>query len=263
MDPRRGPLSLSLDLPEGHSFDGPLDLLLFLIKRNEVDIYDLPVSLITAQYLDYLRYMESLNLDVAGDFLVMASTLAQIKSRMLLPGPPGEDGAAQEDPRMELVIPLVEYAKAQQVAESLGSRFVLGRDVFARGLADDFQEGGDAPQEALVGLSLFELAEAWRSLAQRPQAKETGLSFRMETVTIGERLQEIREFLVAAKSAHFSELSLGEGGPLEASLSFLAVLELARTGFLRMWQDIEADPGGPRLFLANPDADATLSQDYK
>ncbi|MDR2340283.1 MAG: segregation/condensation protein A [Deltaproteobacteria bacterium] len=266
MKPKRRNINFSLEFPEGEGFDGPLDLLLFLIKRNEVDIYDLPVSLITSQYLEYLRYMQSFNLDIAGDFLVMAATLAQIKSRMLLPGPKEEGALPGEDPRLELVRPLIEYQRVQKAAEALGSRYILDRDVFTRGEFDDFPDDGEPVGEPLFPsqkYSLFELVEAWRGIAAKPKAQGQGLSFRLETVTIAERLRQIRESLISGRSLHFTELKGLVEGPLEASLSFLAILELARTGFLRLWQDTEDDPTGPRLFLADPGADSPENPDYK
>src|SRR5512135_457405 len=114
-------------------FEGPLDLLLHLIKRDEVDIYDIPVARIAEQYLEYIELMKDLNLDIAGEFLVMAATLAQIKSRMLLPPKEGE-GEADEgvDPRAELVQRLLEYKKFKEAAESLGEREEFWREVFVR-----------------------------------------------------------------------------------------------------------------------------------
>jgi segregation and condensation protein A len=109
-------------------FEGPMDLLIHLIKKNEVDIYDIPVALITDQYLEYLEWIQAMNLDLAGDFLLMASTLAHIKSRMLLPFH-GEENE-EEDPRMELTRPLLEYMKMKSAAEELAGRYILGEHIF-------------------------------------------------------------------------------------------------------------------------------------
>ena len=114
------------------SFEGPLDLLLFLIRKNEVDIYNIPIAAITRQYLEYLELMKELNLDIAGEFLVMASTLVQIKSRMLLPAQEEEAEEAEEDPRAELVKRLLEYQRYREASERLGECELLGREVFAR-----------------------------------------------------------------------------------------------------------------------------------
>jgi len=112
-------------------FEGPLDLLLYLIKKNEIDIYNIPVSLIVEQYLQYLKMIKSLNLDLAGEYLVMASTLIHIKSRMLLPEPE-EPEEEEEDPRAELVRQLLEYKAFKEAAENLSQRPILERDVFTR-----------------------------------------------------------------------------------------------------------------------------------
>jgi segregation and condensation protein A len=276
--------SLSIDLSffEGDSFNGPLDLLLYLIKRNEVDIYDIPVGLITEQYLAYLARLEDLSLDAAGDFLVMASTLAQIKSKLLLPTLDEETGEEEEDPRMALVLPLLEYSRVQALASALGDSFMLDRDVFARGCCDDFQkqeteslnEGEERPgsedssakdlhEEPPMRISLYLLVDAWRNLASRIPKEDYSMSFKMETGTIGDKLKEIRQFLIERKSVHFKDLHREGEGNLAKSLSFLATLELARTGFLRLFQDNEEDAMGPRLFLANPDAETSLEFDYR
>jgi segregation and condensation protein A len=110
-------------------FEGPLDLLLHLIHKNEVDIFDIPITTITDQYLAYLDMMKALNMSVAGDFLVMAATLIHIKSRMLLPG---SDEEEDEDPRDEITRPLLEYMRLKEVAQELSEREILGRDVFSR-----------------------------------------------------------------------------------------------------------------------------------
>jgi segregation and condensation protein A len=261
----RTSISFILDLEEGEGFDGPLDLLLFLVKKNELDIHDLPVSLITAQYLEYITYMEQVNLSIAGDFLVMAATLTQIKSRMLLPGEDPDGGEEPEDPRLAIVTPLLEYARVQEAAEALSSRYVLDRDVFVRGLLEDFTDPSDHDGGPLIKTSLYDLVEAWRSLASRPARDGSGLDFRLETATIQERLQEVRGILIARGRARFSELCTLYGGGAEASLSLLAVLELAKTGFLKLWQETDTEGAlpGPDLFLADKDASSVLEFDYK
>ncbi|MDR1309194.1 MAG: segregation/condensation protein A [Deltaproteobacteria bacterium] len=259
-------ITLKLDI-----YEGPLDLLLHLIKRNEVDIHDIPVSLITAQYLEYIEMMESLNLDLAGDFLIMAATLTHIQSKMLLPAAEVEPGGpAVEDPRMELVKPLLEHAAFLAAAEALGSRPQLDRDVFARGGEGlstlDLPAGGKLPrpEQRIAKSSSFELVKAWHHLLSLRASEGMSLSFHMETVTIGERLGQIRRFLLEAKAAHFRELLVDGADSFELALSLLAILELARTGFLRLFQDHELDPSGPRLFLADPSAQASPeSLDYR
>ena len=112
-------------------FEGPMDLLVYLIQKNEVDVYDIPIALITDQYLGYIELMKALNIDVAGDFILMAATLTQIKSRMLLPAAPADDPEA-EDPRMEITRPLLEYLRMKSAADALAQRHLLGQDIFLR-----------------------------------------------------------------------------------------------------------------------------------
>ncbi|MDR1657492.1 MAG: segregation/condensation protein A [Deltaproteobacteria bacterium] len=245
-------LNLNLDI-----YQGPLALLLHLIKKNEVSVHDIPVSLITAQYLRYIELMEDLDLDAAGDFLIMAATLTQIKSKMLLPREEDSEGNIATDPRLEIVKPLLEYSAYQAASEALSERPLLERDVFVRGLpaAVVLPESADSkagPPE--ISATLFDLLNAWRDIAGRKVFEETTLSFTMETKTISEKIEEIRGVLLELKSAHFRDLALRSKNTLELALSFLAVLELARTGFLRLYQDIDADRSGPGLFLADPRA---------
>src|SRR5512136_713866 len=145
------------------AFEGPLDLLLHLIKKNEVDIYNIPIAAISRQYLEYLDVMQELNLDVAGEFLVMASTLIQIKSRMLLPLSDDEEAGEEdcEDPRAELVRRLLEYSKYKEAAITLSQRELLGRDIFARSFpAPELDE--IKPEQEQPEVELFELIEAFR-----------------------------------------------------------------------------------------------------
>jgi segregation and condensation protein A len=253
-------LNLRLDI-----YEGPLGLLLHLIKRNEVDIYDIPISLITAQYLEYMDMMTDLNLDLVGDFLIMAATLTHIKSKMLLPTPAADkDGRAEEDPRMELVKPLLEYAAFQEATENLAGRPQLDRDVFVRGGEGletlDLPPGQELhrPDQEVAKSSSYELVKTWRALLSRGGPESLTLSFFMETMTIGQKIALIRRFLIEAKTADFRDLLSDGGDNFDLALSFIAVLELARTGFLRLWQNQPAGGGGPRLFLADPTAAAAL-----
>ncbi|MDR2368150.1 MAG: segregation/condensation protein A [Deltaproteobacteria bacterium] len=259
-------LHLRLDI-----YQGPLDLLLHLIKINEVDIYDIPISLITAQYIEYIERMDSLNLDLVGDFLIMAATLTHIKSKMLLPAPEEtKDDQPAEDPRMELVKPLLEYASFRQAAENLASMPLLERDVFTRGgegLGTLDLAPGQAlprPEQRVAKSTALELVKAWRYLLEERGKEEPTLSFFMETVTIGEKIGKIRAFMIAYKTAHFQDLPRARNDNFDLALCFLAILELARTGFLRLWQDPGPDPLGPRLFLADPTAaDNLKAMDYR
>ncbi|MDR2455550.1 MAG: segregation/condensation protein A [Deltaproteobacteria bacterium] len=258
-------LTLRLDI-----YQGPLDLLLHLIKKNEVGIQDIPVSLITAQYIEYLdRMMDDLDLEAAGDFLIMASTLTHIKSRMLLPPEEREAGKELEDPRLEIVKPLLEYAACQAAAEALAQKPQLERDVFSRGgkssdILPEMAQVESQGREVAKG-SLMDLLEAWRDLFGRKAFQEAAISFTMETKTIAQKLEEIRLFLIEARSASFSDLIGPSAGNFELSLCFLAILELARTGFMRLHQDLEEERSVPRLYLADPEAGKLVpeSLDYR
>lgn len=242
-------------------YEGPLDLLLHLIKKNEVDLDDIPVALITAQYLEYLDLMESLNVELASDFLVMAATLTQIKSRLLLPrededyeGDPADDlKAAIIDPLLErLRLGLNDYKEA---AAALRHRQVLNSDVFARGATEVVAEESlaEALGDGLAEASLFDLVDVFRRLTEKKPEIKT-LNFVVETKTIGERIEEIRTLLTARRSLSFEELCAEDKSRGELVLSFLAVLELARTGFLRLYQNL-AQSFEMGVFLANPEAD--------
>ena len=142
-------------------FEGPMDLLVHLIKKNEINIYDIPIALVTEQYLQYLGWMDALNLDYAAEFVVMASTLTQIKSRMLLPVHPEEEGE-EEDPRQAIVRPLLEYLKLKSAAEQLAERPLLGEDTFTRPAQPAaLAAAGD---EEVVKIGLFELIDAFQRI---------------------------------------------------------------------------------------------------
>ena len=216
-------------------YEGPLDLLLHLIRKNEVDIYDIPIALITEQYLEYLKMMESMNMEVAGEFLLMAATLTQIKSKLLLPRIEDGDEEDEEDPRMAIVRPLLEHMKLRDAAEALERRDVLNRDVFTR--AVDFREMGLEPEEEnLIEANLFDLIDAFRQIATRFD-KKTGLEIVLETKTIQERITEIMRLLNDKGQAPFVEICATDKSKADLVLSFLSILELARVGHLRIYQN--------------------------
>ncbi len=211
-----------------------MDLLLHLIRKNEVDIYDIPIALITGQYLKYLNMMESLNIEVAGEFLLMAATLTQIKSKLLVPTLMDEEEVEDEDPRMAIVRPLLEHMKMRDAAEALERRELLDRDVFAREVS--LEEIGLEPEEPdLVEANLFDLIDAFRRIVSEFDAK-AGLEIIVETKTIQERITEIMRKLKADKQTTFENLCTQDRNKAELILSFLAVLELARIGYIRLYQ---------------------------
>jgi len=218
------------------SFEGPFDLLLHLIKKNEVDIYNIPIATITRQYLDYLDVMKELNLDIAGDFLVMASTLIQIKSRMLLPLQADEETGEEEveDPRAELVRRLLEYRKYKEVALVLGQRDLLGRDVFKRDFSAPELAEIEPEQEPLV-VEIFDLIEAFRKvLAAVPI--ETFHEVGAEGLNIADRINELLLLLKGTDAAGFEELFIGDYTREQVIVTFLAILELCRLKMVRISQ---------------------------
>lgn len=226
--------SIKLDV-----FEGPLDLLLHLIRKNELDIYDIPIALITRQYLDYLKFLQELNLDLVGDFLVMASTLLQIKSRMLLPVEESEEGEGegeeQEDPRAELVRRLIDYQRYRDAGIELGTRELLGREVFIRP-ATDTELAGLESDEGPLELELFDLVEAFRQLLARlPVARVHEVAAR-ETLSIVDAVNEILTLLQERESLCFDELFNEEMTRERLVVSFLALLELCRIRLVRVIQ---------------------------
>jgi segregation and condensation protein A len=229
-------------------FEGPLDLLLYLIRKNEIDIYNIPIALITEQYLAYLDLMRSLNLDLAGEYLVLAATLVHIKSRMLLPPAEGDDEAEEgEDPRAELVQQLLEYQAFKEAALSLEDRPLLERDVFTRGapLEEPAEAGED--EEAMIEVGIFELVQAFRKMIAG-LAQSDDLAIDTEKMSLTDRINEIMERLSEEKQLTFTEL-LGERTDRKRIVyTFLAILELMKLRMIRAYQS------GPfsaiRLFLA-------------
>jgi segregation and condensation protein A len=221
-------LSIKLEI-----YEGPLDLLLHLIKKNEVDIYDIPIASITDQYLEYLKALEVFSIDVAGEFLLMAATLIQIKSRMLLPVLETDEETA-EDPRLAIVRPLLEHMKLKDAAEILAGREILDRDVFSR--TTSLGELGMAEEDQLVPVSLFELMDSFRRLLARLESSGS-LEIVLDTRNIEDRIREIITQLKACIKAEFETLFAKDRSRSELILTFLALLELARVGVLRLFQD--------------------------
>lgn len=218
------------------AFEGPLDLLLHLIKKNEVDIYNIPMAEISRQYLDYLDVMRELNLDVAGEFLVMASTLIQIKSQLLLPQifDPETEEDKGEDPRLELVRRLLEYDRYREASTQLISREVLDRDVFARKFPSPELETFSS-DETLPTIELFELVDAFRRiLAKAP--KDSFHEVGSENISIADRISDILEFLKGKESVDFEELFGGSITRDYIIASLLAVLELCRLRMIKLSQ---------------------------
>ncbi len=229
-------------------FEGPLDLLLYLIRKNEIDIYNIPIALITEQYLEYLDLMRSLNLDLAGEYLVLAATLIHIKSRMLLPPVEGDDEAEEgEDPRAELVQQLLEYQTFKEAALNLEERPHLERDVFTRGAPPEEPAEAEEDAEAMIEVGIYELVQAFRRIISELGQSED-LAIDTEKMSLTDRINEIMERLSEEKQLTFTEL-LGERMDRKRIVyTFLAILELMKLRMVRAYQ------AGPftaiRLFLA-------------
>ena len=230
------------------AFTGPLDLLLHLIRKHEIDIYDIPVSLITQQYLEYLQLMKELNLSFAGEFLVMAATLVQIKSRTLLPQEieasiEEEEG---EDPRSELVRRLVEYQQFKEAAGQLSEREKIWRDMFQR----ESDLAVPVRDVLMDDVDMFDLLGALQEVLIRTEAQVV-VDITPDTVTVQDRINEIVERLEENPTVTFSSLFDDVTNRLFVIVTFLAVLELVRVQLVRIFQ---SDMFGPirisRTFLS-------------
>ncbi len=229
-------------------FEGPLDLLLHLIRHNEVDITDIPIARIAEQYLDTIELMQELNLDVAAEYLVMAATLALIKSRMLLPDESQEEEEGI-DPRSELVQRLLEYQRFKEAAEALSRRRLLGRDVFSV-IGPGPEKTPESEREIEVGL--FELVAAFRDVLDNTQATDLKHEVETEHVTVRDRMMVVMDLLEASESIEFMRIFEAGEGPSPPSrailvVTFLAVLELVRLSALRIYQGLSerGTPEGP------------------
>ncbi len=228
-------------------FEGPLDLLLHLIKKNEVDIYDIPISVITAQYLEYIELIKEMNLNLAGEFLVMAATLVHIKSRMLLPVPElaGEEDDGV-DPREELIQRLLEYQRYKEASEDLAGRTRLGRDVFLKGPIAP--PDGVADEDRPIDVSIFALVEALKDILQR-SAGESVMEISVERFNVADKINHVLERLSASGSATFGSLFDEKAPRGEIIVTFLAVLELVKLLLIKIHQ---TEDGIIRVYSHNP-----------
>jgi segregation and condensation protein A len=220
-------------------FEGPLDLLLHLIRINEVDVTDIPIARVAEQYVEYLELMRELQLDIAGEYLVMAATLAWIKSRMLLPPDPSAIQEEGLDPRAELVARLLEYQRFKEVAGEMGERSLLGRDVFAAVVP-----GPEPPPEAEreIEVGVFQLVEAMRRVLNRVSHSGAAHEVEVETVTVAERMKVVMEALRSREACEFDELVRvaddWASRPVVVA-TFLAILELTRLEATGLYQGVD------------------------
>jgi segregation and condensation protein A len=204
-------------------FAGPLDLLLYLIRQEQVDIYDIPVTRITDEYLLYLRLMQELDIAVAGDFLVMAATLIEIKSRMLLPPDPSaqaEDEA--EDPRRELIERLLEHQKYKAAAQTLWSRATVEQAIFARGELETDKQNPE------VSAGLFDLLRVFQEILARHK-EEVLMEIERDEMTMTQMLERLRNMVMSAGELNLRKFFERAQSRRELVLAFLSVLELVRT----------------------------------
>jgi segregation and condensation protein A len=214
------------------SFDGPLDLLLHLVRANEVDILDIPILEITRQYQDYLDLLRELNLEIAGEYLVMAATLVHIKSRMLLPPDPvdGEE-ARSEDPRAELAQQLLEYQRYKQAAENLQAIDSVRSLIWTR----DGKVPSEFEGEELLAVDLMDLVGAFRKLLSR-LGEDERLRLERDDVSVADKIQWLTDLLEERRSVDLLELLAGMGERRQRIATFLAVLEMIRLQMIVVFQ---------------------------
>lgn len=218
------------------AFEGPLDLLLHLIKKNDVDPTDIPIASLLTQYVDYVTLMQELNIDMAGEFILMAAELAHIKSKMLLPNPEveAEEG---EDPRAELARRLLEYQRFKEASAVLNQRALLGRDVFVRIPSEEESEVQEGPLEG----DSFKLLSAFNDILKRLKP-EKAHEVLIERLSVTERIYQILEKLKEVKSLQFDVLFEGHVSKAQCVVTFLAVLELARLKMIYTYQSESLGP---------------------
>jgi segregation and condensation protein A len=236
-----GAAAWSVQLPH---FEGPLDLLLHLCQKHELDILQIPIGFVTEKYLEYLAVMQLMQLDIAAEYLVMAATLAHIKSKMLLPSPPPgqEDEVLAEDeidPREALIRRLLEYQKYKNAGEQLAARGVAGRDVFLRGMP--VEEAVHTGLPPLAEIPLFALVDAFQKVLDRSKVK---LSHDVvaDRISLSDRIAELSDLLGKRQRLAFEEIFDGLATKFDLVITFLALLEMTK---LRMTRLLQTEPLAP------------------
>ena len=234
-------------------FEGPFEVLLYLIKSQEIDIFDIPIVKVTEQYLRFLELMETDNLDVAGDFLVMAATLIQIKSKMILPIDLEDDGddeeIEEEDPRLELVEKLLEYRKYRDLSHALGGRGDLAQDYFGRKSKPKIEVDEEEETE-MLDISLYDLMKAIRAIL-RYVMESPYHEVELEGASVDEKIAYIQEILAGKDSLSWADLRADNNGKIHLVCCLLAILELCRMRRIRCHQ--HGTYGEIRLFARDPD----------
>ncbi|MCK5738699.1 segregation/condensation protein A [bacterium] len=211
------------------NFEGPMDLLLFLIHKNEVDLLDIPVALITRQFLEYVELIKLVDLESASDFILLAATLIRIKAKMLLPKPETEDDEEEEDPRFELIQRLLEYKRFKDITPELAEREMLQRDYFSRNYFkfEDEEEPEEVVEESLNDVSLFKLMEIFK-LALEKAPKLTFHRVEMLNVTLEEQVIFLQSCLKEKSQILFADVMTQLEGKIMIIVTFIAILELVR-----------------------------------
>ncbi len=235
-----------------NAFEGPLDLLLHLIREHKIDIYDIPIVEITRQYMGYIDLMKELNLEIAGDYLVMAATLIHIKSRMLLPVEEEKSDDPEEDPRAELVRRLLEYKSYKESSVDLRKREDVWKHVFSRTITETGEaEFDDEP--VLMEASVFDLIAAFQKLLEK--APEQIREISRESLTVTDRINFVVERLENSDGMRFEDLFEHGYTRVMLIVTFLAMLEIIRLGLARIYQEREFGT----IWLLNPDADMSVT----
>ncbi len=232
-------------------FEGPMDLLVHLVKKNDLDIYNIPIAFITKQYLDYIKILQMLNIDFAGDFLLMASTLSHIKSKMLLP----YYNTEEEDPRLDIVRPLLEYIEIKSAGEKLLKRDILGDSVFKRPSVNfSFHD-----EEDTMKIGLFELVDAFNRMMENCY-DDHKVDDSVEEFSIHDMISEITAIFFEKPSVVFTDLFLQNAPYRKKVVIFLAILEMAKMEFL----EISQMPSGTiRVFYIGPPEAAYETPDVR
>ncbi len=215
-------------------FEGPLDLLLHLIKENKIDIYDIPIAHITKQYVDYLELMKDLNLEIAGEFLVMAATLVHIKSKLLLPPAEEQSEDPEEDPRAELVQRLLEYQAFKETSSAFREKENIWRNIFRK--PPQYDEHFDTdPEPLLFEVSLFDLLSSFKNILS--QTSDEVIEITRERLTVADKINFIIEKLESDEDTKFEDLFREDYTKIALIVTFLALLEIIRLGIIKAYQE--------------------------
>ncbi len=211
-------------------FAGPLDLLLFLIKQEQADIFDIPIARITEEYLNYVRVMKSLDIAIAADFLVMAATLIEIKSKMLLPRDPADEEIEIEDPRQELVDRLLEYEKFKSAAQMLYEKTTIEQAVFTRGQIESDENNAE------VDASVFDLLTVFQKIMARHK-EEIKLEIEREEISLSDMIANLKKRIFASNELSLLKFFEETKSKHELVIAFIAVLEIVRTESVKLMQN--------------------------